>query len=208
MDYTTLTRLQNDLDNKISGQETELSQCIADASRWIDHEVTGVGDDTCLNYFALESKTETLFGRLTNTGTVVVYPRKPFVASVQSMSWRLNPRFTLNTLNLGVNNDSIIIDGMRVECYDNNIWNVRPQEVMVQITYVGGLATSGSALSDNLQRTCSVMAIRLYREIKGGLTDAIGVAELGQLVYTKAVPLTVLKWLDPYRRKVGWRGSF
>jgi hypothetical protein len=49
-----------------------------------------------------------------------------------------------------------------------------------------------------------VLAARYYREAEGGLTDAMGIVEIGQLVYTKALPARVADMLKPFKRKIPW----
>lgn len=222
MDYTSLQRIIDDLDNKVNGANSlrELAQDLTDSSRAMDRLMTGVGDPTSTDYLKLEAKTETLFGRYTRQGSIVVYPRKPVVTAVTSMQYRLNPLNPWYTLNL----TGLVIDGIRVECYDANmgasaVWGypgprgyfgmngINPREVQVLISYTGGFATSGSDLMEDIQEVASLLTIRHYREVKAGLGDAIGVAELGQLIYTKADPLKVVKRLEPYHRVCGWRGT-
>jgi hypothetical protein len=51
----------------------------------------------------------------------------------------------------------------------------------------------------------TILTARFYREAETGLGDAIGIAELSEMVYTKAWPIRVTDLLTVYKRKAGWR---
>jgi hypothetical protein len=74
----------------------------------------------------------------------------------------------------------------------------------VQISYTGGYADTFDNLPADLVEAATVLAARYYREAEGGLTDAMGIVEIGQLVYTKALPARVADMLKPFKRKIPW----
>jgi hypothetical protein len=95
-----------------------------------------------------------------------------------------------------------------VMAYPPNVKFGYPGPCWVTISYNGGLGTlsdSAYTIPDDLVDVTTLLAIRFYREAESGLTDAIGVAELAQMVYTKAWPTRVIEMLQPYKRFVGWR---
>ena len=49
-----------------------------------------------------------------------------------------------------------------------------------------------------------MLALRYWKEAHAGMGDSVGVAELGKLVYTKAIPDEVLRILGPYSWTVPW----
>jgi hypothetical protein len=49
-----------------------------------------------------------------------------------------------------------------------------------------------------------VLAARFYKEAQGGLTDSVGVAELGMIMYTKALPVRFTEMLTKYLRVQPW----
>ena len=79
-------------------------------------------------------------------------------------------------------------------------------KVFVLLDYAGGLAATTTDLPDDLQEVATMLSIRYYREAESGLQDSISVAELTQLVYTKAWPVRALDLLRPYMRRTAWRG--
>ena len=196
MDYTDLYRVKEALGTGESGDDTLLSTCITAASRAMDRYVTrAVNSD---NYFALETKTnEEISGRIDAEGSVVCWPRKPVTSSVSSMSWRARPRDSW----AAVESSDIQIHDARITAYEQTIARGM---VRVRISYTGGFATVVNELPEDLVEVATVMTVRFYREIKSGLTDSIGVAELGTLLYTKAIPVRVAEMLKPYQRVVGW----
>jgi len=70
--------------------------------------------------------------------------------------------------------------------------------VQVKISFTGGF----NPLPDDLVNAATLLTIRFYKEVKTGLSDSIGIAELGMLQYTKAFPERLAAMLKPYRRIV------
>jgi hypothetical protein len=66
------------------------------------------------------------------------------------------------------------------------------------------LAEDVEDLPADLIELATLLAARFYKEAETGLNDAIGVAELGTLIYTKAWPIRFVAMLEPFIRRVGW----
>jgi hypothetical protein len=198
MDYTTLARVKQEADIAGTTDDALLSLLITSASRWLDRELTGVaiGSD---NYLLSETVTnETLFGQVDADGSIHVWTHKPTIAAITAMSWRPDP----------------MTNYMDVTVLDE-VWNDRNHviafnatrnrgKVQVKISYTGGLASATASLPADILEDVAVMVIRVYRENKTGLTDSMGVAELGTATYTKAVPVRLQEWIQSYKRVVPW----
>jgi hypothetical protein len=78
-------------------------------------------------------------------------------------------------------------------------------ECHIQATYSGGLATTADTMPEDFQSAVSLLTIRFYREAESGMSDSLGIAEMGMTSYTKAIPVRVQQMLQPYMRQVGWR---
>ena len=204
MDYTTTARIRQELHSTSTDDETLLAVFATAASRSIDRFCTGVIDPDANNYFALETVSgELLEGQADYAAkTIRVYPHKPFITSVQSFSYQkdiVSPAYSVDPARIRINGQAVI-------AYPSSIpLDEYPTKVDVLISYSGGLAVSGSALPDDLIDLATMLAIRFYREAETGLQDAIGVAELGTMTYTKALPARVKEGLMNYKRRVGWR---
>ena len=200
MDYTTLARVKLEAGVSSTEDDTLLASLITSASRWLDRELTGhaIGSD---NYLMSETITlETLNGLVDKDGTILVWPHKPVVSTVAMMNWRTDPLSGW----IGVNTSQLWIDGYVVQATYAAYANGYHGKAQVQITYTGGLASSVSSLPADILEDVTVMVIRVYRENKTGLTDSMGVAELGTATYTKATPVRLMDWIKAYRRVVPW----
>lgn len=200
MDYTTLTRVKLEAGINEVTDDALISSLIVSASRWLDRELTGhpVGSD---NYLLLETISgEVLFGQVDKDGNIVVYPHKPLVSQVILMSWR--PDTVTGWVGVDINN--ILIDGYKVVAENAALANYTRGKVQVTISYLGGLSLDTASLPEDVLEDITTMTIRLYRENKTGLTDAMGVAELGTATYTKAMPTRLAEWIRTYRRVVPW----
>jgi hypothetical protein len=202
-DYCVLARVKQEMHVKSSGSTVDdalLNSCITAASRAIDRYCTGTVEGD--NYFASGSVTgEILAGQVDYLGTnILCYPHKPLITSVQSFTYQENITKTAYSVASG----RIQIDGYAIIAYPVTMSVDYPARVRVTISYVGGLGTSGSTMPDDLMECCALLAIRFYREAETGVTDQIGVAELSQLVYTKAWPARVLHQLEDYKRAHAW----
>jgi hypothetical protein len=172
-----------------------LDNAIASASRIIDTLATGVsvGAD---DYFTLEDVVnQELYGQVNQCGYIVAWLRKATVNSIASFEYRLTPAQGWVTV------ATTEIDGNKVVAYTNLL--VR-QRVRCRLSYNGGLADDPEDLPSDLLEMATLMAVRLYREGKSSLSDAIGVAELGQMQYTKAMPARFMEEIKRYKRVVAW----
>ena len=206
MDYTTYDRFMQELGSHRSTLNPSTDKSLVDAlitaaSRWVDRECTGSADPDAIDYFLSETKTDQqLQGRVDRNGMILCYPRKPIVTAVSAMSYkaRIQDPWT------AVDTAEINLAGGRVEAYPTGI-TFNLARAFVKMTYTGGLAASTAGLPADLIELTTILAIRLYREAETGLTDAIGVAELGTLVYTQAIPVRVKAMMQPFKRTAGWR---
>jgi len=197
MDYTTVTQVKAALGATETADDTLLGTAITAASRAIDKHCTGAVE-AADNYFELgDLVDEQIWGVVNKDGALACWPRKPVVTAVSALSYRPSPLVDWTT----VNPDWLDIDGGRVAAWAD--LSVRRQ-MRVKLSYTGGLAASVNNLPADLVEAATVLAIRFYREAKSGLTDTIGVAELGILIYTKALPVRVVEILRPYKRVTPW----
>lgn len=192
MDYTTLTNVKQALDATETTDDTLLSRLITEASRAIDRYVSGNMQMT--DYFKAETLTdERGFGLIGASGNLLYFPKKPTLSAVTAFAWRSRPwedwqTMALNEINLA--NNSVVAWSVGV---------VRGK-VEVKLTYSGGLGANTAALPAEIINATDLLTVRFYRELKSGLTDSVGVAELGTLQYTKSLPVRVIKLLAPYKR--------
>lgn len=202
MNYTTLERVKSALNTALSSGDLDLTAIIIEASRAIDRYCTGSMTPESIDYFLLENKTNEILpstnGVVAADGRLLCYPRKPLVTAVSALAWRARPMDAWQD----VPTDHIdFADGHTVE-----VWAgiSGPSRVSVKLSYTGGLADKTGELPDDFVNIATVMAVRLYREERTGLTDQIGVAELFTFAYTKAMPQRVVKMLEPYKRNLPW----
>jgi hypothetical protein len=206
MDYTTYDRFMQALHSESSTldpspDKTLVDQLITAASRAFDRLCTGVPDAESDDYFQLETITnEILLGQISRYGQVFLYAHKPVVTAVSALSYRVRIKDAWTPIDLA----EVYWTGPRIEAYPTGIAHFSTR-CWVKATYTGGLAATTAALPADLQELVTLLAIRFYREAETGITDVIGVAELGTLVYTKAWPTRVEQGLVPFRRRVGWR---
>jgi hypothetical protein len=204
MDYTTLNRVKQEMHvQNMSGSgldDSLVSTLITAASRAIDRKCTGVPDAS--NYFVLESiVNERLQGQMDSTGMILLYPHKPIIQSVTAFSYQQDITQPITTVTM----DRVEADGPRVMVYPQNNPLQYPGKVRANISYTGGLATSGSTLPDDLQEIAAILVVRFYREAETNLSDSIGVADMASLIYTHAWPVRCERQIETFVRKVGWR---
>ena len=203
MDYTTLERVKQEM-HVVSGSSVDdalISLLITSASRAWDRMCTSVPDGN--NYFQTEDVVdEVLVGQIDYLGgRIICYPHKPFVNSVASFTYQKDIVSTAYT----VSGSRVEASGPKVVAYPNNLSLDFPSRCRVKISYNGG---SGSAVTDlpaDMQEAVTILAVRFYREAETGLADQMGVAELAQMIYTKALPIRVAYIHEFYKRRVGWR---
>ena len=196
MDYTTIANVKAALKIEAAGDDALLSSLVTRASRALDRLITQSDQPDAVNYLEAATVTDERLTGLVDANTILhCWPHKPLVTAVSAFSYRATPLESW----VAVSPDYIEIYGQHLMVYAS-----ATGKPFVKVTYAGGLATLAANLPADLVEAATVMAARFYREDEGGLTDAIGVAELGVLVYTKAFPVRVLEMLRPYMRVIPW----
>ena len=140
---------------------------------------------------------EYLTNGVIGNGSLTVYPHKSVVNSVASLSFKyhLKDAWTIADLaSVSPEGDSVYYEGRLPY----------QERVYVQISYNGGLATTQPDLPEDFIDLATMIAVRLYKEARGNYTDAIGIAELGTMIYTKAFPARFLEILPMYQRTTPW----
>lgn len=205
MDYTTVGRVVAEaIKVQVSPNPDEalLQLLITSASRAIDRKVTGAASNDAMNYFEMaDVANETGRAIIDRDGTLRYAPHKPVVNSIASMSYRFAPSREW----LELDSDIFYPDG-EFACAFGALAGNAPGKVFIQISYNGGLAEDVADLPADLIELATLLSARFYREAETGLSDAIGVAELGTLIYTKAWPVRFVEMLQPFVRVVPWRG--
>ena len=187
-DYTSLSNVKLALGSNQTADDQLLSALITQASRAIDRYCAGVAASD--NYFARASLTDVfLFGLVSSDGRLLCCPMKPVVESVSALAYRAAPHDAWHELDAA----DVEINGYLVSAY-GILSSVK--RVQVKMSFIGGF----DPLPDDLVNTATLLSVRFYREVKSGLGDSIGVAELGTLTYTKAFPVRVIEMLKPYKR--------
>ncbi len=198
MDYTDLARVEGALrgNNPGAGDVALLSRLITAASRDIDKHCAG--SQLAVDYFKLETVTDDqVRGRVDVDGTVLCFPHKPVIQSISAVSYRPTPLDNWRS----VDPTLAEIYGGQVRLY---VSAVRRASVLVKISYSGGFGVDVASLPENLVEAATVLSARYFREGEGGMTDAVGIAELGVITYTKAWPVRVTRELERFVRPVGW----
>lgn len=188
-DYASLSAVKAALGSSETTDDSLLAALITQASRAIDRHCAGFANSD--NYFANAIMTDEVLPALVSAdGVLFCWPRKPNVESVSALAYRFDPREAWRSVNAAY----AIVDGYTVSAGVSE----RRGKTQVKISYIGGFAS----LPDDLVNAAVLLAVRFYKEIKSGLTDSIGVAELGTLQYTKAMPVRVMEMLRHYKRMV------
>lgn len=188
-DYTSLNAVKAALGSSETADDDLLAVLITQASRAVDRLCAGfVGSD---DYFTHDETTDEILTGIVLANKLFCWPRKPKVESVSALAYRFDAR-----------EDWLSLAAAYTELsgYTVSIWGVPGQNrrAQVKISYTGGF----DPLPDDLVNAVTLLAVRFYKEIKSGLTDSIGIAELGTLQYTKALPARVVEMLRPYKRMV------
>jgi hypothetical protein len=196
MNYTTLAKVKAALGGEKVTDDALLQVKITEASRAIDRLCSAPD-----SYFMAESVTgELCNGLVASDGVMICFPQKAVVNSVTSFEYRNTPK----DIWLTAAADSIVIQNKyMVSVYGEAI---RKGKCFIRLSYNGGYgAESGSpavitGLPEDIINAATVLAVRFYKEEKTGLSDAIGVADLGVMQYTKAFPVRVVEMMKPYKR--------
>ena len=200
MDYTTLERVKLEaIKTGLNTDDDLIEILITSASRAIDRKITGSA--SVANYFLMEDvANEVGRGIIDKDGNLMIAPHKSVVNSIAAMSYRTTPakEWTLIEEDLYYPDEQFAV-----------AWGVfsgsYPGKVFFKISYNGGLAEEVDDLPADLVELATMLATRYYKEAETGLTDAIGVAELGTIIYTKAGPVRAMDMLQPFMRVVPWR---
>lgn len=188
-DYATLSAVKAALGSSETTDDSLLAALITQASRAIDRHCAGFTNSD--NYFVRETVTDEVLPALVSAdGALFCWPHKPKVESVSALAYRFDPREAWQSVTAAY----AVVDGYTVSAGVSE----RRGKAQVKISYIGGF----DPLPDDLVNAAILLAVRFYKEIKSGLTDSIGVAELGTLQYTKALPARVVEMLRPYKRMV------
>lgn len=207
MDYSTIAYFKESIHSKTdttgSGFDNALiARCISEASRSWDRVCSGsIENDSADYFFSGSISGERLEGRIDAEGMLICYPHKPIITSVSAMTFQKSVIDQTYTIDVA----RIEASGPKVMAYPNNIPFPYPDKCRVNISYVGGLGASLADLPADLVEAVTILAIRFYREAETGLKDQMGIAEMGDNVYTKAWPERVKATAERYTRKVGWR---
>ncbi len=196
MDYTTMALVKEALHVKENADDALINRLVAAASRAADRICTGSVE--AVDYFKQEAVTDEMIrGIIGLDGKLLCWPRKSRINSVASLSWRTTPMAEW----IAVDANRLAVDTPRIEAY----LTVRNRgEVLVKISYNGGHAATVAALPADFIELVSMIAGRYYREDESGMTDAVGIAELGTINYTKSLPVRVRDMIIPYLRRVRW----
>lgn len=197
MNYTTLAKVRAALGAGTVTDDALLQVKITEASRAIDR-LCGAPD----NYFMAETVAgERCNGLITSAAVIICLLQKAVVASVTSFAYRFSPLEEWKDVDV----DAVVVtNGRQVSAYGQ----VTPYgKCFVRVSYLGGYGTETgttvftiTGLPEDIINAATVLAVRFYKEEKSGLTDAIGVAELGMMQYTKAIPVRVVEMMKPYKR--------
>lgn len=200
MDYTSFEQVKIEIGAHEATDDSKLAVYVTAASRSVDRYCTGVQDNSGDNYFAISTLTDkVVMGWMDSDGYVMTYLHKPTIISVASLSWRLTPRDAWTA----VTSTDIITDGSPL--VRGYVTGYSASRVFIKATYTGGLAATTSALPSDFIENVAVIAARFYREGEAGVSDVIGVGDLGQLMYRKALPNRVMLFLSSYVRRIPWR---
>lgn len=199
MDYTTVDLVKESMDGKETTQDLVLAKFVTRASRYLDKLCTSQPDVS--NYFMLETiaNEELTNGVVDYAGNLTVFPHKPVITSVSAIEYRYSLRDSWTAGNaawVSCQQSMVVFEG-----------SMSPSDrIYTRISYTGGLAAAVADLPPDFVDLATVMTIRLYKEARSGLGDSIGVAELGELIYTKAFPQRVMDMLNTayYMRTAPW----
>lgn len=204
MDYTSLAYLKKELriESTNVADDSYLTTLIGQASRVVDLLATN-GVPNVTDYFTLATVVDEPFGRsavVDVNGNLSLWPHKAVVNSVAGINYRWSPLG--NWQPFESNRILTSPDSGKVEVWTS--WGTRPGRLFGQISYSGGYGPAVTDLPPMVVRLTTLLAGRFYREGEGGLNDVMGVAELGTLVYTKALPQEFKYLIGLIARPVPW----
>lgn len=199
MDYTTLDVTKEAIRADKPKDDGLISRLVTAASRTADR-LCG-RSARALDYFKLETiANEELTGRTDVKGRITCWPHKSIVTAVTAIQYRFNPLEewkSVETSLLTVKNGHEVVAWTSFSAFNRG-------EVMLKVSYTGGHAADTAGLPADFVEAVTVLAARFYREDESGLTDSVGVAELGTLTYTKSFPVRVKDTFALYTRWMPW----
>lgn len=199
MDYTTVDLVKAAIKATESGDDALFATLVTAASRAIDRKMTGAPFDEAENYFQqADVADEEIRGLVDTEGNLVCWPRKGSINSVSALAYRSSPLQSWQDVTVAT---YVEVDKRLVRAY---LGLSRGTRIRVKISYNGGLATTQANLPADLIEAATVLAARFYREAESQLSDSIGVADLGLLVYRKSWPIRILDMLAPFQRVTPW----
>ena len=197
MDYTTVARVKEAIRIKENADDTYLAKLVTAASRYTDKWCAK--SQRAADYFKLEwVADEECRAQVDQRGMILAWPRKNVIVSASTMQYRTTPIGEWTD----VPAERIVVEasGYTVEGWTYII--AKPRTLFVRVTYLGGMAAIVDDVSPDLMEAVTLLAARMYREDESGLTDAMGIAELGTLQYTKALPERYVANVEKYLRPV------
>ena len=198
MDYTTIANVKAALHIAKSTDDALLARLVTAASRSMD--TMCARSVNAENYFMLEDVVdEQLVGKVDAQGHLTCWPHKALVTSVSALAYRPNPLQAWTDFDPA---NVVVTRSHTVEA-----WTMLPRPTrgyFVKISYTGGFSASPATLPEDFVELVTLLAGRYYREEETGMSDVMGVAELGTLTYTKAVPQRVKEGIKPWVRLVPW----
>lgn len=190
--YATLAQVKLALGTNSTSDDALISQKLEEASRLWD-----TNPELCSaypNYFLKEDVlNEVIPGQVNTEGMILAFPKKSKINSVSKVEYRRSPRESW----IEVDPSFVEIDNIKLKIYANLFSR---GSLTLRISYNGGHSLTPADLPGDIINAVILLTVRLYKEEKTGLSDVIGVAELGTSVYTKALPQRALKHANTYRR--------
>jgi len=203
MDYTTVDNVKREMQIHEDGVDDLLADLVTRASRTLDR-LCGRSIQAS-NYFMKEDVVdEVLTARYNVDRHLLCWPHKVVVNSIKAFAYRRDPRENWYDV------DPSIVTVTRMvttEAWLEDAYLSRlGRGYMVKVSYNGGFDTScsGANFPQDFVEIATLLAGRFYREAEGGMNDAMGIAELGTLTYTKALPQRVKETVKNYIRMVPW----
>lgn len=199
MDYTTLERVKSAMGAEETRGDAIISDYITRTSRLLDRLSTS--QPNVSNYFMQEDITDEILtnGVINWMGELAFYPHKPVINSISALAYRFSLHDTWRDA-----------DPTYVICEEESVTFEGPlpqtQRVFVKVSYNGGLAESVEDLPADLIDIATAQTIRLFKEERSGMSDIVGVVELGTLSYSKAFLQRVTDTLNAggYARIAPW----
>jgi|SRR6185436_4479801 len=201
LNYTDAATIRGAMGGQETVQDTLLDKFAGIASRSVDHICAQTSDPDCQNYFKLEDVANEILtnGSVDNNGHIVCYPHKSFIQSVSAFGWSTVP----GTPQVTADPATIVVKSRSVEVWtDATAWRGKP--FLITISYRGGMATELAGLDPLLVDAATVLAIRKYKEERSGMSDVVGVVELGTIQYSTGIPASVVRDLQPFQRVTPW----